>query len=314
MTTTAHKITGQRGVEHRDDAREPGTTATITFPVTGMTCAACQARVQRTLTRQPGVQDATVNLMLNNAAVTYDPGVITPDGLVEAVRTTGYGAELPSPARTAFEEQEAQGEERVREYHALRFRAAVSLAASIVVMILSMPIMSAAERVGLARSADPLLRWEMTVLTPTLRAWLPWLYAIPASVLAYTALALTLVVVGWAGRHFYTRAWSAFRHRSADMNTLIAVGTGAALLYSLVATFAPGAFIAHGIAPDVYYEAVVFIIALILVGNTLEARAKSETSAALRALVRLQPRIARVVRDGQEADLPIEQVRAGDVV
>ncbi|HET7563733.1 MAG TPA: heavy metal translocating P-type ATPase [Gemmatimonadaceae bacterium] len=291
------------------------TTAKVTFPVTGMTCAACQARVQRTLARQPGVTDAAVNLMLNNAAVTYDPSVITPEGLVDAVRMTGYGAELPSAARTAFEEQEAAGEEHAREYRALRIRAAASLAISVLVMLLSMPIMSAAEHAGLARSADPLLRWQMTVLTPALRAWLPWLYAISASVLTYIALALTLVVVVWAGRHFYTRAWSAFRHRSADMNTLIALGTGAALLYSLAATFAPGVFIAHGIAPDVYYEAVTFIIALILVGNMLDARAKSETSAALRTLVRLQPRIARVVReDGREAEMPIAQLRSGDVI
>jgi Cu+-exporting ATPase len=98
------------------------------------------------------------------------------------------------------------------------------------------------------------------------------------------------------------------------MNTLVAVGTGAAFLYSVAATVAPGFFLARGVAPDVYYEAVVFIISLILLGNALEARAKRQTSSALRALVHLQPKTARVVRDGVEADVPVEEVRAGDVV
>jgi Cu+-exporting ATPase len=120
--------------------------------------------------------------------------------------------------------------------------------------------------------------------------------------------------MAWAGRHFYTRAWAAFRHHSADMNTLVAVGTGAAFLYSVAATVAPGFFLARGVAPDVYYEAVVFIIALILLGNALEARAKRQTSSALRALVHLQPKTARVVRGGVEADVPVEEVRAGDEV
>jgi Cu+-exporting ATPase len=316
MTTMANHGTIDAPREAPQDSPRTAdrVTATITLPVTGMTCAACQARVQRTLGRQPGVTDATVNLMLNSAAVTYDPGAITPEALVQAVRATGYGAELPSAARTAFEEQEAQSAERVREYRALRLKAVVSIAISMLVMLLSMPIMAAVDRTGLARTADPLLRWEMTVLTPHVRAWMPWLYAISGTLLTYVTLALTLVVVAWAGRHFYVHAWTSFRHHSANMNTLIAVGTGAALLYSLAATVAPGIFIAHGVAPDVYYEAVVFIIALILVGNALEARAKSETSAALRALAKLQPRTARVLRDGVELDVPVEQVHTGDTV
>src|ERR687894_530350 len=104
--------------------------------------------------------------------------------------------------------------------------------------------------------------------------------------------------MGWAGRHFYTRAWAAFRHRSADMNTLVAIGTGAAFLYSVAATVAPEFFVRRGVPPEVYYEAVVIIIALLLTGNALEARAKRRTSAALRALVDLQPNTARVVRSG----------------
>jgi Cu+-exporting ATPase len=158
------------------------------------------------------------------------------------------------------------------------------------------------------------MRWSMRVLDPPLTRAFPWLYALPARPLAFALLAVTTFVMAWAGRHFYTRAWAAFRHHSADMNTLVAVGTGAAYLLSLVATVAPDFFVARGVPPDVYYEAVVLIIALVLVGNMLEARAKRQTSAALRRLVQLQPKSARVVRDGAEVDVPIEDVIPGDLV
>ena len=90
--------------------------------------------------------------------------------------------------------------------------------------------------------ADPFMRWAMEALTPVLQSGMPWLYAIPPAVISWSLLVLTLGVMSWAGRHFYTRAWSAFRHHAADMNTLVAVGTGAAFLYSTVATIAPGVF------------------------------------------------------------------------
>ncbi|HEV8600006.1 MAG TPA: copper-translocating P-type ATPase, partial [Gemmatimonadales bacterium] len=129
-----------------------------------------------------------------------------------------------------------------------------------------------------------------------------------------TLLAVTSFVMLWAGRHFYQRAWSAFRHHAADMNTLIALGTGAAFLFSALATVAPGLFLRQGIAPQLYYEAVIIILALILLGNALEARAKRQTSAALRSLTRLQPDTARVVRDGSELELPLGQVQRDDLV
>ena len=127
-------------------------------------------------------------------------------------------------------------------------------------------------------------------------------------------LALTLVTMGWAGRQFYVRAWIGLRHRTADMNTLIAVGTGAAFLYSLIATVSPTLFTSRGVAADVYYEAVILIIAFVLTGRAFEARAKRRTASALRALAGLQPGAARVVRGDAEADVPIDEVREGDVV
>jgi len=268
--------------------------------------------VQRALQRQPGVLDAAVNLMMKSAAVTYDPAVIRPEALVEAIRDTGYEAELPRPDAGAFAEQEASDRADAAELRSLRRKAIASGAAGVFAMIVSMPLMAAGAHQGPV--GDPFMRWAMQSLTPALRAALPWLYRIPAAVLSYTLLALTVLVMAWAGRHFYVRAWSALRHRSADMNTLVAVGTGAAFLDSALATLAPNLFLSRGVAPDVYYEAVVIIIALILTGNAFEARAKGRTSAALRALAALQPKTARVLRGDQEMDVPVETVAAGDTV
>ena len=291
---------------------------TIRIPVTGMTCAACQSRVQRTLQRQPGVADASVNLMMQNATITFDPHAISPTQLVDAIRETGYGAELASPTQTAFEEQDARDRSTDEEFHALRTKAIASAIVGVLVMVLSMPLMSNAASgmhgAGSAVVADPFMRWVMNDMDPALRAVAPWLYALPPQGLSWGLLLITLGVMAWAGRHFYTRAWTAFRHHSADMNTLVAVGTGAAFVYSVIATVAPQFFVSRGVTPDVYYEAVVIIIALILTGNMFEARAKKQTSSALRLLVNLRPKTARVARDGKELDIPVEQVLHGDVL
>jgi Cu+-exporting ATPase len=286
--------------------------ARIDIPVQGMTCAACQANVQRALQRQPGVLDAAVNLMMKSAAVTYDPAVVRPEALVEAIRDTGYEAELPLPDVTAFAEQEARDRADAEEFQSLRRKAIAAGAAGAVAMVVSMPLMASGVHHGPV--GDPFMRWAMESLTPALRAALPWLYRIPPVVLSYSLLVLTAVVMAWAGRHFYVRAWAALRHLSADMNTLVAVGTGAAFLDSAIATLAPNLFLSRGVAPDVYYEAVVIIIALILTGNAFEARAKSRTSAALRSLAALQPKTARILKAGEEVDVAVESLTAGDTV
>ena len=290
------------------------THTTVRIPVTGMTCAACQARVQTALQKQPGVEDAAVNLMMGNATVTYDESATSPEQLVEAVRHTGYDAELPVEDAGAFEEQEARDRAQAEEFADLKKKAVVSGVAGAAAMVLSMPLMSVAAMTSHGPVADPFMRWTMNTLTPSLQSATPWLYAIPPQVLSYGLLILTAAIMLWAGRHFYTRAWSAFRHHSADMNTLIAVGTGAAFLYSVVATVWPDFFTARGVAPDVYYEAVIIIIALILAGNALESRAKKHTAAALRGLAGLRPKSARVLRDGNEVDVPVESVGRGDTV
>ncbi len=303
----------------QDTAAQPALTVPvgaqrIVIPVSGMTCAACQSRVQRTLQKTDGVADATVNLMMANATIAFDPATITPQALVDAVRASGYGAELPVPDRSAMEEQTAQDERQELEFVELRTKAWVSAVVGAIAMVVSMPLMGGVDGAHHGPVADPFMQWTMTQLTPTLERAMPWLYAIPAWVLSYGLLVVTLVIMAWAGRHFYTRAWSAFVHHAADMNTLVAVGTGAAFVYSVAATLAPGVFLANGVMPDVYYEAVIIIIAFILTGNAFEARAKRNTSVALRALAQLQPRTARVERGERTDDLPIGTVLRGDVV
>jgi P-type Cu+ transporter len=254
---------------------------TITLPVEGMTCAACQANVQRALKATPGVQGAAVSLMTHEASIVFDPSLTSPANLVEAINDTGYSSSLPvattSPTAAADEREQQQAQ----EYRALLRQSLVSLTIGLAMMA-AMPFMDTATH-----------------------AAGPWTYA---------SFAATTFVMAWAGRRFYARAWKAFRHGTADMNTLIAIGTGAAYSYSLVATFAPALLHGGGAQADVYYEAVVLIIALVLLGNAMEARAKGQTTRALREMARLQPSMARVRRDGIEQDLPIGDVVVGDTV
>ncbi len=286
----------------------------VQIPVTGMTCAACQSFVQRTLAGTGGVKDATVNLMLHNATVTFDPGVISTLGLVEKIRSTGYGAELPALNESVLQAQEKNDEEQLREYRQLRWKAGVSILAGVLAMIVSMPLMSMASAAGMRRMKDPFMNWSMRVLDPALRQVLPWIYSIGDNTIRWFLFALSAVIIGWAGRRFYVKAWAALLHKTADMNTLVALGTGSAFLYSAASTIAPGFFLAHGIPPDVYFEAGILIIGLVLIGNTLESRAKGQTALALRKLVQLQPKTARVLRDGVESDVPLETIQHDDII
>jgi len=256
------------GALHQETAR---------IPVTGMTCAACQANVQRALEREAGVREAAVTLMTAIATVTYDPQQVTPTGLVGAIRAAGYGATLPDSAQSAIAEQERRDAETAEEFTAFT-RKAIATGVIGAAMMAAMPLMH----------------------------HLPWANLVQ--------LLITLGVMATAGRHFYVRAWLGLTHRTADMNTLVALGTGAAFLYSLVAMLVPSFFSSRGIPADVYFEAVVLIIAFILTGNAFEARAKRNTAVALRALVQLQPKTARVVRNLMEREVAIDEVVPGDVV
>jgi Cu+-exporting ATPase len=249
----------------------------ISFPVTGMTCAACQARVQRALASQPGVIDASVNLVTKSAAVRYDPAAVSPPRLIEAVRATGYEAELPASDESTARAMSRREDAEEREARELAIKATVSVAAGIVSMGISMLLMGNA-------------------------------------VANYGLFGLTAAILAWAGRDIYRRAWKAVRHRSADMNTLVALGTGSAFIYSVIATIAPNLFARNGIAPDVYYEAVIFIIGLVLAGRAIEARARRKTSESLRRLVTLLPPSARVEENGAFVDKLLAEVRSGEIV
>ena len=283
----------------------------ITLPVEGMTCAACQANVQRALTAAPGVSKAAVNLMMHEATVHYDPAATSPEQLVAAINDTGYVSHLPAADAAPATADDDRERAHADEYAKLRLKSFVSLLLGAIAMVIAMPLMGGPHG---SHSSDPLIAWTMRVVDPPLRAMAPWLYAIDAVALTYALLAATVLVMTWAGSHFYVRAWKGLRHRTADMNTLIAIGTGAAFLYSVVATLAPTLFVADGARPDVYYEAVILIIALVLLGNAMEARAKRNTTRALGQLAKLQPSTARVRRNGQDSDVPIAEVRAGDLI
>src|SRR5271167_1880372 len=190
----------------------------VTIPVTGMTCAACQSFVQRTLTGQAGVQDANASLMLSNAAVTFDPVKTSVLALVEAIRSTGYGAGMPAVHQSAVAEQAALDEEQLSEYKLLRGMAAVSLAAGLVAMVLSMPLMTDSAD-GMERMKDPLMNWSARVLDPILRKVLPWMFRLSGDAIRWFLFVLATFILGWAGRRFYVKAWSALRHKTADMNT-----------------------------------------------------------------------------------------------
>ena len=290
----------------------------ITLPVEGMTCAACQANVQRALTAAPGVTRAAVNLMTHEATVHYDPAAATPETLVAAINDTGYVSRVPAGDAPASASDDAREQDQAREYAALLRKSVVSLVLGALAMIASMPLMggpmAGAAGGHAVHSSDPLIAWTMRVLDPPMRQMLPWLYAIDPGSLLFALLAATTFVVAWAGRHFYVRAWKGLRHRTADMNTLIAVGTGAAFAFSIAVTIVPEWFSPAGARADVYYEAVIIIIALVLLGNAMEARAKRNTTRALRQLARLQPATARVRRADQEVEVAIADVRSGDLV
>ena len=252
-----------------------------------MTCASCSNFVEKALSRTPGVKSATVNLASEKATVEYLPGQIDRAGLKAAVEQAGYGVYEASPAVAAnvLASDDELDARKAAAYQQLKRRFGVAVGLALIIMVLSM-----------------------------LMLWPAMMSRVSMPILNYVLLALTLPVLLYSGREFYVSAWNGFTHRTASMDTLIAVGTGAAFLYSLAATLLPGWFLQRGLTPEVYYDTTATIIALILLGKVLESRAKSKTSAAIKALMGLQAKTARVVRGGQEIDVPIEQVLVGDEV
>ncbi|MGH7564153.1 MAG: heavy metal translocating P-type ATPase [Gemmatimonadota bacterium] len=256
----------------------------IELAVEGMHCASCVARVESELAAVPGVTAASVNLASETALVRALPGTAGARDLVEAIRRAGYDA---SVITGASREEEALRADRAREERRLGRRFWVALVFTAPLVVFEM-IPHLFEPLGLH------LGW------PALDPWIQLLLATP--------------VVFYSGQGFFRGAWSGLRHRSADMNTLIAVGTGTAYAYSAVATVAPDLIRAAGIAPSVYFEAAATIVTLILLGTWLETRARGRTGQAIRALLDLRPDVARVRRDDGEIEVSIEDLEPGDVV
>ncbi|UYZ65258.1 heavy metal translocating P-type ATPase [Hymenobacter weizhouensis] len=262
------------------------TTKTETLDIEGMTCASCAAFVEKSLSRTPGVQRAMVNFATEKATVDYEPAQASPATLKQAVINAGYGVAERAPDTSAAERSAEIDRQKALAYQKLKRRFWVAVGLAVIIMPLSM-----------------LMLWPAMMA----RVNMQWLN--------YALLMLTLPVLLYSGREFYESAWNGFKHRAANMDTLIAVGTGAAFLYSVAATVVPGFFTSRGLMPEVYYDTTATIIALILLGKVLEMRAKTQTSAAIRSLMGLQAKTARVVRpDGAEVDVPIEQVQLGDIV
>lgn len=287
--------------------------ASVTFAVTDLHYAPSGAPLERALAGVRGVIRAVANQATETATVDYVPGVVSAEDLERAVESAGFTVAAPIAAEDPLERERIA---RSREIRTLAWKFALAASVAVVAMIGSMLLMAdrPAGDHGTMKQVDLLGRLLMPVAVG-LRDWVTaqgWILDLDW-VKRGLAL-LTLPVLVWSGQQFYKGTWSGFRHRTADMNTLIGVGTGAAYLHSLAATVAPGLFLQAGLPADVYYEAVAAIIALVLLGRLLEARAKGRTSEAIRRLAALRAKSAHVVREGKETDIPVEAVVVGDMV
>ncbi len=254
---------------------------TITLPVSGMTCASCVTRVEQSVKKVDGVDDASVNLATGKVRFTYDPSKTNLDAIATAVEGAGYSLETAAEAGGARNPVSPQ-DDAFRKLNRDLILSAV----------LSAPVMFA----------------SMAAMTGWFAATVP----IGTRTLNTILFLLTTVVLAGPGRRFFTVAWRLAGHFTADMNTLVAVGTGTAYAYSSVITLFPD--VSGAASGHVYFDTAASIVTLILLGRTLEFRAKRRTSDAIRKLAALRPVSARVVRDGREVDVPAGEVRPGDVV
>ncbi|PLZ14009.1 heavy metal translocating P-type ATPase [Fischerella thermalis] len=251
----------------------------------GMSCASCAKTIEDTIRSVDGVNQCSVNFGAEQATVTYDKRKTNPKAICDAVDAVGYSA-MPMQDEDLFTTDDTEQQTRQAENRSLVRKVWVGGMISVIMVIGSLPMMT-----GLSIPLIPM-----------------WLHN------SWLQLVLATPVLFWCGASFFINAWKALKRHAATMDTLVAIGTGAAYLYSLFPTFLPGFFTHQGLPADVYYEAAVVIITLILLGRLLENRAKGQTSQAIRKLVGLQAKTARVIRDGTEVDILITQVIEGDVI
>jgi Cu+-exporting ATPase len=246
-----------------------------TIPIGGMTCASCVARVEDSLNGLDGVVRVHVNLATEKATVEYLPSQIALSEIKKAIESAGYKV-LEMAEEAALEDRERKA--RQKEIKTLKTKLTVGAALAALLFLGSF-------KVGPAFLGNP-----------------------------FTLLIIATPAQFWVGWQFYRGFWGALKHKSADMNTLIAVGTSAAYFYSLAVTLYPSFFIASGIEPKVYFDTAAVIITLIILGKLLEARAKGETSEAIKKLMGLQPKTATIIREGKEIEIPVEEVQIDDIV
>lgn len=247
-----------------------------TFPIKGMHCASCVRVTERALKKTPGVTDAVVNLATAKATVSYDSDNCTPEQLADSIAKTGYTLELEEKS------EEIQEIEKKKELSALKIKVITSLIAGSLLVWGSFPLL-------MDFSPYPLQSF-------------------------WVQLVLGSIVQFWPGLEFYRAAIPAFKNRTANMDTLVAIGTTAAFIYSVTVTILPMAFENLGIEPMPYFDVAAIVIGLILLGRYFEAKAKIGTSEAIKKLLGLQPKTARVIRDGKEMDISISEVHVGDLI
>ena len=260
---------------------EPASTESVTLPVLGMTCASCQHHVEQALRETAGVASAHVDLMAHRASVVFDPATAKPEQLVEAIRGAGYDAVLPRTDDAGKPASDRTGESSLKAW--------LTIFAGAAAMVFAMPLGS-----------------QMGALDHWLMGVMPRVYALPPNALRWSLLIITGVIVVWAGRSIYLSAIRALRHGATNMNTLVGLGTGVAFVYSAYATIWPKP------GRDVYFDAVLLILGFLLLGKSLEARAKRRALAALDSLSRLRPVTARRIVDGVQVVVPLEEVQPGD--
>lgn len=262
-----------------------GAMKTVNLRLKGMSCAGCANKIERIIKGIAGVSECNVNFAMETSTVKYNPQIANVEKIQQAVAKSGFSAE-PIEEFVSFSREDAEKQARESEEKKLTHKVLFGGVISILLVCGSLPAMT-----GLNLPLIP-----------------KWLHD------SWVQLVLSTPVMFWCGKSFFVGAIKTFKHRAADMNTLVALGTGAAYLYSLAATFYPSFLLNQGLQSEVYYEAAVVIITLILLGRLLENRAKGQTMTAIHKLMGLQAKTARIICNGEEIDLPIEEVKVGDII
>ena len=261
--------------------------AKLRMGVKGLRCASCVSQVEGALSRTPGVVAASLNVATSEVDIEYQPGQVSLDELGQAVADSGY--ELVPAVEASEDSVDRHADEQAREYRGLMRKFWFAAIISIPVMLFSYPD-----------------------FIPGLRDWMPMGSDNRRIVWGLLGL-LTLPVLLWSGSQFYTGMWAALKHRTANMHTLIASGITAAFVYSAVAVLFPQWFPNQALA-EAFWDVSTVVVALVVLGMALEVKAKGKTSEAIKKLIGLQAKTARVVRDGKEVDIPVEEVVVGDHV